>query len=108
MGTQAPSPPTLMPALPDSGDRSWRRRKTPAGCVLGRRSTAPPLWRLREAGLGLAGPGSSRTRANGGACHPQALGETPATCHPRKWEGRTFQEVVRSESGLLQGRRLGT
>lgn len=105
METQPRSPPTLRPALPDSGNRSWRRRRTPAGCVLGRRSTYPPLLRLREAGLGLAGPGCSRTPADRGLSSP---GQTPATGHPCKWEGRTFQEVVRSESPPLQGPRLAT
>lgn len=53
------------PHSPTQGTGVAGGRRTPAGGVLGRRGTAPPLLRLREAGLGLAGPGSSRTPADG-------------------------------------------
>lgn len=56
---QPPAPPSRLPAA------------SPGRC-----SPAPTLVRLREAGLGLAGPGLSRTPADGAACHLQALGHT--------------------------------
>lgn len=56
---QPPAPPSRLPAS-----------------LSGRCSPAPTLIRLREAGLGLAGPGLPRTPADGVACHLQALGHT--------------------------------
>ena len=61
---QPPAPPSRLPAA------------RPGRC-----SPAPTLVRLREAGLGLAGPGLSRTLADGAACHLQALGHTHTHSH---------------------------
>lgn len=65
------------PHSPTQGTGVGGGRRTPAGGVLGRRSTAPPLLRLREAGLGLAGPGSSRTPADGELVIPRLRDRPP-------------------------------
>ena len=57
----------------------------------GRCSPAPTLIRLREAGLGLAGPGLSRTPADGDACHLQALGHGHTHTHTHTRDRRTSE-----------------
>lgn len=39
--TRAPSPPTLRPALPDSGNGSWRRQEDPSGPAVSWDAAAP-------------------------------------------------------------------